>query len=700
MSAVAIVDLKGKKLGATAQASDGTSPAKRPFVPQDVLRLRTVTDVSLSSDGKRAAITINAADAEKDEYRSAIAFVDLKSGAMHTATDAQKKSWSPRFSPTGDALAFISDRSGTPQVWLMPLDGGEPHQRTHLQHGASDPRWSPDGKRIAFLSGGGEKEKPQDGAAIAGSEGEKDSRPEKPAVRVLKRIRYREDGRGFFQDKPCHVFVIDAVEGDPIQLTSGDDEDRSPAWSMDGTQIAFVSNRTGDPASDVSDLWVLESKEGSTPRRLTPSTQVLDVPVWSADGKTLCVVGTDGTRTAGRPARVGFVSAAGGAVRFVTDGDEINFTSALIGVGHADWFPRPVWIAEGIVGVGISRGRQNLFRVDERGVTRPLTQGDRAVFAFGASDDGRTIVFTASQLDDPVNLYIVEGGAAPRRVTDLNPWLGEIKQPTIEAFPYASDAGVEIDAWLVHPDGIAREQPAPLVLLIHGGPHCAYGYAWPRNAVALSARGCRVLYVNPRGSAGYGEAFARAIHPTQGDIDQIDLLSGVAAAAARGGVDEKRIGVTGGSYGGFMTNLLLGRSDRFAAGVTIACISNWISFYGTGDFGWMLDWEFGNEPWEDASRYLSQSPLTYASKIRAPLLILHGEDDMRCPIEQAEQVFAILQRRGVACEMRRYPGEPHALGSRRPSFAVDVQEATLRWFDAHLKESSNPAVRSKAAVSG
>lgn len=654
------------------------------FQPEDVFDLRTLSDVALSPDGKRVAVTVTFADREKDEYRSFIGLVDLNdatgpnctqrdNSALAKCTQPDKKSWSPQFSPHGRALAFISDRSGAAQLWVMPLTGGEPVQRTFYRNGVSSPCWSPDGTQIAFLSAGGEREAQKD-----------EKKEDKPPVKVLKRVRYREDGRGFFNDKPNHVFVVDAWEGDPKQLTNGDDDDRSPAWSPDGTTIAFVANRTDDPGSDVADIWIVKSQGAGQLRCLTTATQIAEAPQWSADGTKLCVLGQPKLRTPGLAAQVGFVPLMGGAVRFVTDPEALNFSSVLLGAGHAGWFQLPKWTTQGVIALGNARGRQNLYLVSEQGDAEPLTEGDQSVFSFDASADGSTIVFSAGRQGDPVNLYRQQRGQDARRLTNLNSWLEQRAATKIESFTYKSDDGTEIDAWLVQPPQHTRSEPLPLLLLIHGGPHCAYGYGWLRNAIAYASGGYRVLFVNPRGSAGYGEAFARAIHPKQGDIDQVDLLAGVDAAIARGGVDPKRLGVTGGSYGGFMTNMLLGRTSRFAAGVTLCCISNWTSYYGTADYGWMMNWEFGVQPWEDSRLYLSQSPLTYAAKINAPLLILHGEDDLRCPIEQAEQMFALLQRRGVKCEMRRYPGEPHSIGSHRPAFAADALSSALSWFDSHI----------------
>ena len=621
-------------------------------------------------------IAVTFADREKDEYRSYLELVDTQTGTLRRLTPEDKKSWAAQFSPDGANLAFLSDRSGVAQVWVMSLSGGEPIQRTFFKHGASAPRWSPDSKRLAFLSGGGERESPKR------PNGEKPE--DKPNVRILKSLRHKEDGRGYFQDKIDHVFIVDALAGEPEQLTHGDDEDRSAAWSPDGKEIAFVSNRTGDQTSDVSDLWVVESRAGSTPRRLTSSAAIVDAPRWSADGTQLALLGQPRLRSPGRATRVGFVSASGGAPEFVTDPDALNFASVLIAVGHGAWLPEPRWTRRGLIALANERGRQNLYIVQPSGATEPLTTGDQCVFSFDASPDGSLAVFSAGRLDDPSNLYGLQDGNV-RRLTDLNPWLRELQQPTIEKFSYRSTDGVAIDAWSAHPPDRQRGEKLPLVLLIHGGPHCAYGYAWIRNALMYAAQGYRVLFVNPRGSGGYGEDFARAIHPLQGDIDQADLLAGVAAAVQRGGVDESRIAVTGGSYGGFMTNMLISRTDRFASAVTLACISNWLSYYGTADYGWMMAWEFEDDFWAKGERYVSQSPITYAANIKTPLLILHGEDDLRCPIEQAEQMFAVLQRRGVKSEMRRYPGEPHGIGSRRPTFGVDALQAAIDWFGATLR---------------
>lgn len=653
--------------------------ADTPLTPEDLYRLRVVNDVCLSPDAKHAAVTVSFADEAKDEYRSLVSLISTENGTARALTAADKRSWAPQFSPDGTRLAFLSNRSGADQIWMLSLQGGEPTQLTFFKKGASAPRWSPDGKRIAFLSAGGEREEPAPGSETK-SERKKD---DKPAVRVVTSVRHKEDGRGYFQDRINHIFVVASDGGEPTQVTDGADEDKSPAWSPDGTQLAFASNRTGDQSSDVLDIWTVPSDASSPPRCLTKSNGSYDVPQWSPDGKRIALLGVPHLRQPGRATRVGLLSPEGGDPVWLTDPDRLNFASVLVAVGHASWLPPPCWTVKGIVALGNERGRQNLYLVAEGHPPQPLTEGDRCIMAFDAATDGSLAVFSAGHVDDPSNVYLARGGEV-RSLTDLNPWLRERARTEVEAFSYRSSDGTEVDAWITNPAAVKREEPRPLVLLIHGGPHCSYGYAWNRSALLYAAAGYRVLVTNPRGSAGYGEAFARAIHPQQGDIDQADLLAGVAAAIGRGGVVADRIAVTGGSYGGFMTNMLVGRSDRFRTGVTIACISNWTSYYGTADYGWMMAWEFEDEVWRSEKRYISQSPLTYAATMNTPLLILHGEDDLRCPIEQAEQLFIVLQRRGVKCEMRRYPGEPHGIGSRRPSFAVDAAASTLEWFRATL----------------
>lgn len=649
----------------------------KPLQPQDIYRLRIATDVVLAPDGGQASLTVSFADKDKDEYRSLIALVDVETGTLRELTAGDKKSWGARFSPDGTRLAFLSDRSGAAQLWVLSLHGGEAQQRSFFKKGVSSPHWSPDSKAIAFLSAGGELETPNDERSPKSGG--------KPEVRVLKSIRHKEDGRGFFQDRINHVFVVGADAGEPRQLTSGEDEDESPQWSPDGSRIAFLSNRTGDQSSDVRDIWAVEIDGGAQARKLTTSSAVLNEPVWSADGTKLWCLGHPHPRSPGRAVRVGSVPAGGGEPSFLTDPKELSFSSLLIAAGHSGWYPQPKATRTGVVALASVRGRQHLYALENGGAMKPLTDGDRSVFSFDVTADGSRIIFTAGHSDDPVNLYMSLPDGSLRRLTDLNPWLADLAQPAIESFTYQNGESQEIDAWLINPPGVSRTEPRALVLLIHGGPHCAYGHAWIRAALMYAAHGYRVLFTNPRGSGGYGEEFARAIHPKQGDADQADLLAGVAAAVQRGGVDERRVAVTGGSYGGFMTNMLVSRTDRFASAVTIACISNLVSYYGTADYGWMTAWEFEEELWKSEKRYVSQSPLTYGATIKTPVLILHGEDDLRCPIEQAEQLFVLLQRRGVRSEMRRYPGEPHSIGSRRPSFAVDTLRAALDWFDATLR---------------
>jgi dipeptidyl aminopeptidase/acylaminoacyl peptidase len=649
-------------------------------VADDLLRLTLIGEPALSPDGRSVAVAVSRLDADRDDYRSAIWLVPTEGGEPRQLTAGTHRDTAPRWSLHGDQLAFLSDRdTETPQLWLLPVSGGEARRVTGLENAVSDPVWAPDGRRIAFVS----RLTPPDNNP--GSD-----------VRVINDARYKADGDGFLDGKWRHLWVVDVESDDvaPARITDGDFDHLSPAWSPTGREIAFVANREPNwQLHRARDLWSI-APGGGPPRRLTAGDGRFGLPAWSPDGRQIACVGD---RKLGREApndELWLIPAAGGEPRSLTAAfDRSVGDAAIADIGQ---FPaqRPLWSADGatIAFLASDRGDTQLWEVAAAGgPVRALTSGERRIAAFDRSADPERLIIATSDPVTPFEIHRVEMDRSEKPLTRFNAaWVAETAAAWPEPVTVAAPDGQAVDGWILRPPDAAPGHDYPAILEIHGGPHAMYGTSFFHEFQLLAARGFVVIYANPRGSVGYGEAFAQALHAAWGENDTPDLLAMLDQAIAAGGIDPGRVGVTGGSYGGFMTNWLLGHSDRFKAGVTQRSLSNLYSLYGTDDIAVVsLDVEFGGPPWSEANhgrdRYLALSPITYVERITAPLLIMHSELDYRCPIEQAEQLFIALKRLGREVVFVRFPDESHGLSrSGKPKHRLERLRRIVNWFDEHL----------------
>ncbi len=687
----------------------------RAMTIDDLYRVRMIGDPRPAPDGSRIAYVVTTMDAEADAYRSQLWLVPAAGGEPLRYTGGQNDT-APRWSPDGTRLAFISRRDdGTeagkqaarPQVWVLDTAGGEAWQLTATRHGAADPTWSPDGKHLAFTAriGGAEDQDDddaKDGEAKDGGAKGAVAKQRKSDVQVITDIRYKADGvhhllvgRGY-----AHLFVtavpgVATAPGAARQLTSGDWDDSGPAWSPDGTALAFTSNRTPDrDRNNHSDLWVVSVVAGE-PRALTASVGPTSLPAWSPDGRTIAYLGHTNPEPYGRYANAGVwtVAADGSAPpRNLTADFDRSFDGDVSGDVRSGVVAQPpLWSPDGrqLYATAIERGTEHLFRLDATGgePTR-IIAGLRGVMNAQLSAAGR-IVFTAASVLNPGDLYSCAfDGADERQLTDLNKGLfAEVALSDAKRFTYAGDGGWEIDGWLMKPYGYTEGTRYPLALEIHGGPAAQYGFAFFHEFQLLAAQGYGVLFTNPRGSTGKEAAFTIANRSRWGEEDYRDIMAGVdAAIAANAWIDPARLGVAGGSFGGFMTNWIVGHNDRFKAAVTMRCVSNLLSFFGTSDIGFtFLETQFETEPWDDVQKLLHYSPISYVKNIHTPLLILHSEEDYRCPIEQGEQMFIALKKLGRTTEFVRFPDEDHNLSrGGKPAHRAERLRHILRWFAQYL----------------
>jgi dipeptidyl aminopeptidase/acylaminoacyl peptidase len=505
--------------------------------------------------------------------------------------------------------------------------------------------------------------------------------------RVITHIPYKADGRGFLRDVGSeprqHIYVVGATGGEPKQLTDGDISQRSIAWSPDGRYLAFVQDSTERDERRLEqhpDIYLVDVSSGAM-RRLTATPGYHNDPAFSPDGKQLAFTCAAGR---GEETDVCVMPVAGGAVSNLTGGWNLD--------------PRGLeWSADGssISFNADVEGNVHLFRVAVRGgpVTQ-VTQGLRQLSGFSTSADGKVMAYVSSDVTHPSELFVTRGEeSGERRLTGFNDqYLSEVAAIPADTIWYPSVGGLKIEGWLHKPYGYEAGKRYPLILYIHGGPHGQYGNVFFHEFQMLAGQGYWVLFTNPRGSTGYGHDFTYATRERWGMEDYQDLMKGVDEVIRRTGqVDTTRMAVLGGSYGGFMTNWIVGHTSRFAVAQTDRSISNWFSWYGSSDAQGLTEYEFDGMPWEQDSLYRALSPFTYVTRMKTPLLIVHSEEDYRVPITDGEQLFMALKKRGVPVEFVRYPRSSHGLSRNGPPWLlVDRLERIRTWFAHWIGTGTTP----------
>jgi len=648
--------------------------------PADIGRLTAVGDPRLSPDASTVAFAVTTIDLDANEYRSAIwvAAVEGASGPR-PFTSGEHKDSTPRWSPDGRSLAFVRHEQDSKEtkVCLIPAGGGEARTLLVWKDEVSDLAWSPDGKRLALLARDRAEER-------YGQEKEKDQPP-----RRITRLISRIDSIGWIVDRPTHLFVADVESGDVSQLTSGEFEDGGLSWSPDGTELAFAAGRHDTWDIDLaSDLFTVSADGADEPRRRTETGPSYARPSFKPDGSAIaCHAGDE--RSMPRHVQVGVLDPAGGDVRILTT--ELDRNCAPYPASRG-----PVWNGDDLLFMAEDSGNTHLYRVAADGSGKPelIVGGERNVGMFDAAGD--VLAYTVTTPTAPPELFIRTNGVE-RQVTDVG---GEIRSTVAlvepERFTATSPDGSEVEAWFMRPVNAQRGRRYPTLLNIHGGPFTQYGNRLFDEFQLQAAAGYAVLYANPRGSSGYSEAWGRAIRGRTapddpgsgwGGVDYEDLMAVVDEAVRRFGdvVDAERLGVLGGSYGGYMTSWIIGHTDRFKAAVSERSCNNLLTMEHSSDYAGIFHQEMGVTHLEDPDEYLRVSPITYVREMHTPLLILHSENDLRCPIEQAEDLFVALRMLGRTPEFLRFPGESHELSrSGAPKHRVQRIEAILDFFDRKL----------------
>ena len=629
----------------------------------DLARLRELADPALSPDGTRVVFSVTRLDLDADEYRSDLWIVGTDGAQPPRRLTHGPRDLRPTFSPDGRWVAFVRvEKDAKPQVFVLPTAGGDARRLTRHPLGAGDVAWSPDSRRLAYVA-----RVPEPGRYGT----EPDVPPEKEPPRRIKSRKFHLDGVGYTRDRRPHVFVVDVeAQSDPVQVTDGDWDDASPAWSPDGSLIAFASARHESRESDlVTDIHVV-SPDGGEARRVTASTLPAYQPVFTSNEQIVFLADNQPDVVA-RNVQLFTVAVSGGTPQALTDVEQWHFDS--FGSGSA----QPLLVdGDSVTTLNQRRGALELVRVPLGGGSpKVLVDGPRQVLAADRAA-GVTVLLVATDTNTGELVVLEDDGE--RALTSFGGLESDGFLPMTEINATASD-GYPVHGWVVKPSG---DGPFPVILNVHGGPFAAYGWHVFDEAQIYAGAGYAVVMGNPRGSSGYGEAHGRAIVGDLGNLDRGDLMSLLDAALADPQLDAERLGVMGGSYGGFMTTFLAGTEQRFRAGISERAVNVWDSFIGSSDIGWFfVDSYAGTDP----QRLRDQSPLTYADSITMPMLIIHSEEDWRCPVEQALRLFERLQRNGVASELLLFPGEGHELSrTGLPSHRVARFEAILEWWARHL----------------
>jgi dipeptidyl aminopeptidase/acylaminoacyl peptidase len=707
---------------------------KRNITEKDLWDFVWIGDPQVSPDGSRVAFVRVTVNDKKEGYNTSIWSVQVAGGEAPRQLTKGEHDSTPRWSPDGKFLLFLrsTEKDGKPeppQLAMLPMDGGDSFVFTDLPKGASSPVWAPDGKNIAFTS----ETNPEDLAKQ-----EKKKREEKPTsatpatdqhesdVRVITRAVYRQDNEGYTDPKhPTHIWIVSSPRTTdekvkPRQLTSGRFDEENAIWSKDGSQIYFTSSRIDEPYYELprTDLYSVSAAGGKPVK-----TTTIDLNTQFGPGGGGLALSPDGKQVA-------FVAATNQPINSYTEPDlwvldlspnakprnltadfDFDIEGFIIGDGappRAGGVNKPIWTPDGkgLIEIFSKEGKRNLALFDvpvagggdtgKSSSVQELTSGNQGAMTFRATPDASKLVYVISTPTRINDLFVLDRavpGTSPKQLTKINDELfSKLNLTEPEEIWYNSFDGKRIQAWLQKPPGFDPHKKYPLILNIHGGPHVAYGFIFDHEFQWMAAKGYVVLYPNPRGSISFGQEFGNVIQYHYPGNDYKDLMAGVDEAIKRGYVDDKKLGVTGGSGGGLLTNWVVGQTGRFAAAVSQRDIADWANWWYTGDFTLFQPNWFRAPPFEDLDDYRARSPISYVANVKTPMMFILGEADYRTPPGAGgEQMFRALKFRKIPTVMVRFPNESHELSrSGQPWHRVERLQHIVGWFDHWLMGVSKP----------
>jgi dipeptidyl aminopeptidase/acylaminoacyl peptidase len=671
----------------------------RVITEKDIFRFQWIGDPQVSPDGSQVAFVRITVDEKKDTYATSIWTVATHAGAVPRRVTNGPRDTTPRWSRDGKLLAFLrsGEKDGKPapsQINILRLDGGEPRAITSLSRAVESIAWSPVSNSIAFTA----TTKPEDLEEKKKKDDEHES-----DVRVINQAVYRFNGAGYRDaTRAAHIWTIEVKDEEtkPKQLTTGDFGESNVSWSPDGARLFYTSTRAYETYYDVpTNVLYSIPAAGGEPQNIAGYDGSINAYEVSPDGKWVAFAGSMAHPIQSYTKTDLFVvsTAPGSQPRDLTksyNGEILGGVGGDQAPPRAGRGPRPEWSADGktIYVITGEQGISNLARVDvASGRIDPWTTGKHALMTF-AMEGGVTVAIrsTPTMIGD---LYLVGRDGALTRLTDVNDKLwGELTITEPEEIWTTSFDGKKVESWIQKPPDFDPSKKYPLILNIHGGPHAAYGYVFDHEFQWMAAKGYVVLYPNPRGSTTYGEDFANIIQFHYPGDDYKDLMAAVDDVIKRGYIDTRKLGVTGGSGGGLLTNWVVGQTDRFAAAVAQRDIADWSNFWYTADFTLFHPTWFRKAPWEDAEDFKARSPITYIERVKTPMMFIEGEADYRTPpASGGEMMFRALKYRHIPAVMVRFPDESHELSrSGKPWHRIERLQHIVGWFDKWLMGVAKP----------
>jgi len=676
------------------------SAAPRPITETDLYAFKWIADPRISPNGSQVAYTLATVTEKHDNYATALWIVPASGGAPRQVTAGSRDS-GPRWSPDGFAIAFTrAGEKDPPQIYVLDMRGGEPRALTSLAKGASNPVWSPDGHSVAFFSSSDSKD-----------EAAKKKDEDKSDVRVINRAVYRSNGAGYVDyTRVGHIWIADvptvlSAPPKPRQITHDQYDEASLLWSRDGRELYFSSDRTAEsyyepPHSDIYSVPVI----GGEMRKLVSVDGGTRAMSLSPDGKHMAFIGAlngNPIKSYSQPDLWVTALEPGSQPQNLTSDYDFDIGG---GIGGDQAPPRgagpslPFWSRDGrsIYASSAEKGRGNLKKIDmQSGKVEPVTSGDWDVYSYSATPDQTRTVLAISTTTNIGDLYVLDQKAKqPLRITNVNQELfGQLDLPAPEELWVKSFDGRMIQALVQKPPQFDASKKYPTILNIHGGPHATYGFNFFHEMQWLAARGYVVIYPNPRGSTSFGQEFGNVIQYHYPGDDYKDLLATVDAVIAKGWTDPDRLGVTGGSGGGVLTNWIIGHTNRFKAAVSMRSIANWADWWYTADFTQFRPTWFRGAPFDEEEDFKARSPITFVKQMNTPLMLIEGGEDYRTPPSAGgEQLFRALKYLKKPVVMVQFPGESHELSrSGRPKHRIERLDHIVSWFDIYLRNKPTKA---------
>ena len=637
---------------------------KRPLRPTDVYLLQSIRDASVSPDGKWVAYTLSSVDTAKDKRNSDIWMVSWDGEQTVQLTNNGEGESSPKWSPDGKYLSFVSARNGekTAQLWLLDRRGGEAKKLTSLKGDLDDYAWSPDGKKIAM--------------SIKDEDFTDTAKTKTRSPFVMDRYVFKQDGEGYVENRYTHLYIFDVNTKKTDTLTKGNFDESGPAWSPDGTKLAFASNRSADKEkNENSDIWVMDAKPGAPMKQLSTWAGTDRSPKWSPDGKSIAYFSSSSNlnftmygqntiavvaATGGQPtALAGNLDRPVSDLQWSKDGRQLNF------LVEDD---RRQYIAQ--------------LNISDNSITT-IAGGDKSFSAIESATASDALIATMSEPQLPTELYVLEQTKMRRLTHVQDSFVNAIQFASVEGFTSTSKDGTKVSGILYRPATVAAGQKLPLIMFIHGGPVAQDDYEFDLSRQMLASGGYAVVGVNYRGSSGRGLNFTKAIYSDWGNKEVMDILGAANYLVDKGVADQQKMGIGGWSYGGILTNYTIASDTRFKAAASGAGSSLQFSMYGVDQYVTQYETEMG-APWKNPKKWMDISyPFFKADKIKTPTMFMASEKDFNVPVAGSEQMYQALKSLGIPAQLIIYPGQFH--GITKPSYQVDRYERYLKWFDHYLK---------------